>query len=193
MAKLILVKHSLPVVERGVPASQWHLGEAGQRRCAALAAALDAYRPADIVCSQEPKAVETAARVAAAWGQPYTALPGLHEHRRERVGWLAGEAFEAAVQRFFEAPALLVLGEETALAAHERFTGAMADVIGQHPGRNLIVVAHGTVLALYAAAVAGVDGFGLWRRLGLPSFVVFEQAGGPIERVVESVEAWDGA
>ena len=193
VAKLILVKHSLPVVERGVPASQWRLGEAGRRRCGALAVALGPYRPADIVCSQEPKAAETARQVAEAWGQAHTARPGLHEHQRERVGWLGDKAFEAAVKRFFEAPTLPVFGEETALAAQERFMTALAVALGQHAGRNLIVVTHGTVIALYAAAVDGVGAFALWRSLGLPSFVVFAQAGGPIERIVERVEVRDGA
>src|SRR5687768_4073161 len=88
MALHILVKHSLPEIDRNVPASQWLLSDDGQRRCGALAAALEAYRPAAVVSSAEPKATETAQRLAAAWGISYHVVPGLHEHRRETVGWL---------------------------------------------------------------------------------------------------------
>ncbi len=35
--RLILVKHSLPVLEPAVPAREWRLGEEGRRRCAGLA------------------------------------------------------------------------------------------------------------------------------------------------------------
>ncbi len=193
LTKLILVKHSLPAIEPDVPASRWQLGEEGRRRCGVLAQALTAYRPAEIVCSEEPKAAETARLVAAAWGQGCTVRPGLHEHRRETVGWLGAEAFEASVARLFAEPNRLVFGEETAAEALTRFSGAVAEAAGQSQAAALVIVAHGTVMALYAAAVAGVDGFALWRRLGLPSIVVLHGLAGPIETVVETLEASDGA
>ena len=189
MALLILVKHSLPEIDRNVPASQWLLSDDGQRRCGALAAALEAYRPAAVVSSAEPKATETAQRLAAAWGMSYHVVPGLHEHRRETVGWLERPAFEAAVQNFFERPAERVFGEETAMDARQRFAAAVDAAITAHASQRVVIVAHGTVIALHAAAVAGLDGFALWQRLGLPSFVVLEPATGQVVQVVEALEA----
>ena len=90
-------------------------------------------------------------------------------------------------------PDQLVFGEETAAQARQRFGDAVAGVLAEHTEQNVVIVAHGTVIALYAAAAAGVDGYALWRRLGLPSWVVLERPGGEIVTVVESLEAPNGA
>lgn len=192
MPKLILVKHSLPAIDPSLPARQWRLSDDGRRRCAGLADALRAHLPAVLFSSEEPKAEETARLLAEAWGQGCRVVPGLHEHRREKAGWLDGPAFEEAVKGFFNSPEQLVFGEETAIQAKLRFGGALAKILAENAGQNVVVVAHGTVIALYAAAVAGVNGYALWRRLGLPSFVVFEQPGGQIVTVVERLEVPDG-
>jgi broad specificity phosphatase PhoE len=192
MPRLILVKHSLPEVNRAVPPSQWRLGDEGRRRCGALASALAVYRPAAIVASEEPKAEETARLVAEAWGQGYEARPGLHEHRREALGWLSEAEFEAGVRQLFAQLSEPVFGEETGAEALARFATAVGEAVGHHPGQNLVVVAHGTVIALYVMARAGVDGFDLWRRLGLPSFVVLTHPAGELELVAEALEADDG-
>lgn len=51
MRRLILVKHSLPVIEPTLPASQWRLGPEGRRRCERLAALLSGTWPTHIVTS----------------------------------------------------------------------------------------------------------------------------------------------
>jgi broad specificity phosphatase PhoE len=191
--RLILVKHSLPAVDPSAPASQWRLSVDGRQRCRALARALEPFRPADIVSSDEPKASETAQLLAAAWGQGYRTVPGLHEQRREALGWLSERDFEAGVRRFFARLDDGVFGEETGAQAIQRFTRAIAAVWPPPAGSNLIAVAHGTVIALYAMSVARVDGFELWRRLGLPSYVVIDPMAGRLEAVVERVEGADGA
>ncbi len=183
---LVLVKHSLPEVVPGVPASQWQLGPAGRGRCAALAEHLRPYLPAAIVASAEPKAAETARLVAGALGVEWSVQPGLHEHARESVGWLRPEAFEASVKALFARPAERVFGEESAAEALARFSAAVSAALAQHPDENVVVVAHGTVIALYCAAAAGADGFDLWRRLGLPGLVALERPTLRLARVVET-------
>jgi broad specificity phosphatase PhoE len=184
--RLILVRHSVPEVDRGRPASHWPLSTSGRERCAALARELARYRPAALVASEEPKARETARLVGARWGQAHQTRVGLHEHRRETVGWLGQEAFAAAVQSLFARPAEAAFGEESAEAASARFEAAVAAAL-ESQRQNLIIVAHGTVIALFAQRKAGIDGYRLWQQLGLPSFIVLALPGWTLERVVAQV------
>jgi broad specificity phosphatase PhoE len=53
---------------------------------------------------------------------------------------------------------------------------------------DIAIVAHGTVISLLVASKCHIDAFDLWRRLGLPSYVVLET---PSWRLVEVVEELD--
>jgi broad specificity phosphatase PhoE len=185
---LILVKHSLPEMVPGLPANRWHLAEVGRLRCQALAEHLAPYRPDVIVASTEPKAAETAELVAGALHKPWHIATDLHEHERSGVGWLDRAQFEAQVAEFFRRPDAPVFGGETADQAHARFAAAVAALMtAQYPARNLAVVAHGTVISLFVARLAGVEPFSLWSRLGLPSFVVLSLPEMELASVVEHI------
>ena len=122
--------------------------------------------------SEEPKAVQTAEIVAGAFGVPVRTADGLEEHHRDGVPYFpTQDEFEAAVEQLFEKPDQLVLGTETAEQSLARFTAAIDKVIEAGQADN-VVVTHGTVMTLYAAALAGVEPKRLWRRLATPSFVV---------------------
>lgn len=172
---LILVKHSLPTVVPNIPAPQWALSDAGRDRCTHLASALARYRPTTIAASDEPKARETAQLLAAELGFDGALLldHDLREHERQPADFFPDPAaFAAAVRDLFARPQELVFGQETAAAAAARFDAAIARTLAASPAGDVIVVAHGTVIALFAAAHAGLDPFTLWQRLQLPSFVV---------------------
>ncbi len=171
----------------GVPASRWHLSEAGRLRCQALAEHLAPYPPDELVASSEPKAAETAELAAGVLGKPWHTAEGLHEHERSGAGWIDRARFEAQVAEFFRRPDALVFGVETADQAHARFAAAIAAVTAQYPARSLAVVAHGTVISLFVARSTGVEPFPLWSRLGLPSFVVLSSPEMKLVSVVESV------
>ena len=175
MRRLVLVKHSMPEIERDKPASAWKLGKVGRRRSELLAARLKEFSPGVIWSSNEPKAIETAEIVANDFGVPVKIADGLEEHHRDNVPfWEKIEEFEGAVERFFGNPVRLVLGTETASQARDRFATAIGKVIdvGQ---ADSIVVTHGSVMTLYAASVVGIQMMSFWRRLGLPSYVVLTQ------------------
>lgn len=169
---LILVKHSLPEMIPNLPAREWHLSDEGRRRCGDLAGMLGRYQPQRIVSSLEPKAAETGQLLAGALQIPCSSAPHLHEHERQNTPFLSPEMFEASVRAFFEQPARRVLGEETADQAHARFAGAVWGVVNAHPTENLVVVAHGTVISLFVGRLVRMDPFLLWKRLGLPAFIV---------------------
>ena len=82
------------------------------------------------------------------------------------------DEFEQAVQQFFRNPQLLVLGDETAQQALQRFAAAINRIIATDPAETAIIVTHGTVMTLYMASVSGVQPMCFWRSLETPSFVV---------------------
>ena len=175
MRRLVLVKHSMPDVDPSRPASMWRLSNVGRHRAEVLATKLNSFSPEMIWSSPEPKAVETAGIVARAFDVPVRLADGLEEHHRDDVPYLPKRQFESAVETFFDRPDELVLGSETAEQARERFTASIeiAIMTGQ---KDIIAVTHGTVISLFVASVAQVDSMSLWRRLGLPSYVVLTAA-----------------
>ena len=185
--RLVLVRHSTPAIVPGEPASRWRLSDEGRRRCTPLARRLATYGPAAIVASVEPKAAETAQLVAAHLAIPCEEAVGLHEHERDDIGWLpTREAFEAAVAGLFARPGDFVLGRETGAAARDRFARAVAATLARHPGDNLVIVAHGTVISLFVAQATDTDPFALWRRLqrlGMPSLAVLSLPDSRLETV----------
>jgi broad specificity phosphatase PhoE len=185
---LILIRHSQSQPQPDRPASQWPLTEEGRRRCIALAARLAAYAPDLIVASRERKASETGALAAAQLGLAVEVAAGLHEHLREHVGWLPNPDFEQAVADFFAHPDALVFGEETAAQAGARFDAAVQTVLEAHPGKNIAIVAHGTVIALFAAQHAGLDPLVFWKRLGMPALVVFALPDLRLFEIIEQLE-----
>jgi broad specificity phosphatase PhoE len=48
----------------------------------------------------------------------------------------------------------------------------MVEVASRYAEQNMVVFTHGTVLSLYVARATGLEPFTLWKRLGLPSFIV---------------------
>jgi broad specificity phosphatase PhoE len=163
---LLLVRHSLPELDPSVPAEEWRLSEEGRRRCVALAERLAGYEPSVLIASTEPKALETAELVAPALGLQVELADGLRETARRTVGWLAREELDAGIKGLFERPDEVVFGEESGASALARFQAAVEKLPD-----DAVVVTHGTILSLYAAARTGRDAYELWRGLELPDVV----------------------
>ena len=187
MSKLILIKHSLPEINPNIPASQWHLSELGRRRSELLADKLNEYALDVIMSSVEPKASETAQIMAHRLHKPFEIAEGLHEHERNRVPFGTVEQFEKSVADFFVRPSELVFGEETADAARNRFSNAIARVIEKFPRQTIAIVAHGTVITLYVSCLANLEPFIFWKRLGLPSMIVLSLPDLQVEEIVENI------
>ena len=175
MNYLLLVRHSLPEIRLDVSPKEWDLSPVGRQRCEFLAKQLRAYAPAVVVTSAERKAVQTGTIVAQNLGIPVAASAGLHEHERDKVVDGNSENFETLLAHFFAQPSGLVFGSETAGQALQRFSGALTEVLNQYPSKNVVVVAHGTVITLWATALTGEDPLTFWKRLGMPSIVVFSR------------------
>lgn len=171
--RLILVKHAAPVVEPSLPAAHWRLSEAGRERALALAQELAPLTPTRVVASREPKARETGKVVARALGLPLLSADGLHEHDRTNEPFDEDPTrFEESMAAFFARPGERVYGLESADQAHDRFSAAVEGLGADHPGETLAIVAHGTVITLYATRRSGEDPFALWKRLKLGDWLI---------------------
>jgi broad specificity phosphatase PhoE len=174
LSHLILVRHSNPEILTDRPASQWRLSAAGRERAQALSTKLDPYQPSVVYSSQEPKAIETASILAGNLRLPHEQVDGLHEHRRNKVGWTTKEQFRSRVSEFFAEPNELVFGDETAAQAANRFAGSINEIVRVAPQDTTAVVSHGTVITLFVCESNDIDPYHFWLTLEMPSFVVLD-------------------
>jgi broad specificity phosphatase PhoE len=176
MRTLTLIKHARPHVDPRTSSDQWTLADEGRAGAAALADALR-DRPFDaIVSSTEPKARETAEVIGTRLAKPVRTAGGLQEHDRRNVPHMESRAFISMVALFFREADQLILGDETADESYDRFAAAVDRVLAEESG-DVAIVTHGTVIALLAERRAKQDPFALWRRMGQPSYIVFELPG----------------
>ncbi len=187
MDHLILVKHSLPEIIPAIPAKQWRLSTVGQARCKPLAGKIASYSPTVVISSVEPKAVETAQIIARQMDKSFHTFEGLHEHDRTGVEFVDQERFESQVHDFFEHPDQLVMGRETASQACERFSKALMSIETEYHNKSIVVVSHGTVITLFVERITGQEPFSFWKKLDLPSFVVFSLPKYKLVAAVESI------
>ncbi len=171
---LILVKHSVPEIEEGRPASTWRLSKEGQLRAHQLAPELERFAPEVVFSSDEPKARETGEILARHFQLDLKTVPDLREHDRSNVAYLPHDAFLASVREFFRHPGQQVFGTETADEAHARFYRAVHSILNEHRHKTVLVVSHGTVISLFVARLTGSSDLELWTRLGMPSFVALD-------------------
>jgi broad specificity phosphatase PhoE len=185
---LILVKHAHVQTDPALPATAWPLSAKGREDAARLAQRLGPYAIQTIVTSTEAKAIETGRILADALKVRVEQAQGLHEHDRSNVPMMARSGdFISAVADFFARPSQLVLGRESAHEALARFETAVAAVVAGTTG-NLAIVTHGTVLSLLAAShLPGTRAFDLWRRMQLPSYLVFDLPGFALIETVERI------
>ncbi len=187
MAKIVLVKHAAPVKDVNKPSRAWKLSDEGRENAKRLAERLREFQLAAVVTSDEPKAIETGAIIAEALGIDASSGENLHEHDRDNVPVMPTREFISSMAQFFKEPGRLVLGKETARQSQERIDHAIQSVVERHAGKNIAIVTHGTVLSLFVAPLANEDPFQLWRRMGLPSFVVLDSETRAIEAVVDRI------
>lgn len=171
---LILVKHSSPKIIEDVPAREWKLSDEGRDRAQKLVEKLKKYRLNEIFSSDEPKAQQTAEIISGALGLENYVMAGLHEQVREGVLFSSYEEFQKKVESVFEQPDELVFGNETANQALDRFRKSVDLVLGSSNAETVLIVAHGTVISLYVSWLTGINGYSIWQKLGLPSFVVLD-------------------
>lgn len=178
---LVLIKHAMPSIDKNLPASAWHLSEAGQDKCEALSKHLIQFFPAKVYASEEPKAIETALLSTSSYSSNQITTDGrLNEHIRETYKFQSQNQFETHVKEFFDKPDKLIFGEETADQAFTRFAEAIAEILSnRNPARDSLVFSHGTVISLWVSRKLEIAPFPLWKRLTLPSYIEIKQKDPP--------------
>lgn len=174
MAKLILVKHALPVIAPDTASPRWVLSAEGRERCGWLARELERQGVERLCCSLEPKALETAALVGVRLGVAVNPREGLHENDRTGLAFSTADELRDRIRRLFATPDQLVMGQETGRNALERFSSAVRAAIAEAPDRTTAIVAHGTVITLLVAAHNPIEPFVFWEGLGLPSYMALD-------------------
>jgi broad specificity phosphatase PhoE len=172
--ELILVRHSVPEIREHLPAGEWHLSQAGKQRAEQLADHLIPYQPEIVITSPEPKARETAEILSRRLQLSMQESNGLHEHERISLPYLTQSEFESAVRDFFDNPDVLTFGSETANRAHERFSKAVNSTLSEYDKSKIVIVSHGTVIALFVSRLTGHSGFKIWSEMGLPCCMVLD-------------------
>lgn len=185
--RVVLVKHAQPALDPSVAAREWRLsdeGEAGARR---LAAWLRRFVPLQLVSSREAKARRTSEIVGEALGVTFRIVDDLKELDRPVLPIVAAEEHERFNAAVFRDVDRRVIGTESAAEALARFGKAIGREMACDGDAHLVVISHGTVISLLAAAHNHLDAFDLWKRLRCPAVVVLSIPSLELVEVVDHV------
>ena len=171
--RVVLVRHGTPEVEEGVLAAEWQLSACGRIAAISLARSFRDCAFDRIASSPEPKATGTAEAIASQLGLAIEIDQGFSEHSRRSVGFLTQEELESAIARLFDHSDSLVFGEETASQAYARFCVAI-DRQSARSTHDLLIVTHGTIMAIYLSRVLDIAPLPLWRSLKMPMAVILD-------------------
>ncbi|TCM54189.1 broad specificity phosphatase PhoE [Rhizobium sp. PP-F2F-G48] len=153
----LYISHPEVSIDPDVPIPRWGLSERGRARAGIGAHSGWARRLGRIVSSDETKALETAAILAAASGVTVEVLENTGENDRSATGFLPPAEFEAAADSFFAQPAVSFRGWETADDAQARIVRAVTAVLDTHdPKVPIAFVGHGGVGTLLYCHLSGV-------------------------------------
>ncbi|WP_456789498.1 histidine phosphatase family protein [Cellulomonas sp. P5_C5] len=171
-----LIRHGRPVVVPGTPAQGWELDPEHERDVAELAARAAWSDDAAWFTSPEPKAARTAFLLA---GRNVDVIDDLREHDRGEGAWV--DDFQGAMFEAFAQPDTAARdGWETLSETRRRVVEAVRDLVAACPGRDLVLVGHGTAWTLLAAELTGTEpDLEHWRALAMPGVIVVETDGQP--------------
>jgi broad specificity phosphatase PhoE len=172
-ARLYLVRHGRPLVDRARPAHEWELDPAYADDVRALRGNLPGG--AAWFSSPEPKALATARLLT---DEPVEVVDDLREHDRHTTDWV--DDFEALVRRAFEDPSVPAYPGWAPLAdTRQRVVTAVAGILDRCRDRDVVLCGHGTAWTLLRSALTGeAPDLDAWARLAMPDV----QCLGAVER-----------
>ncbi|WP_439595706.1 histidine phosphatase family protein [Falsiroseomonas sp.] len=156
MAQVHFLTHPEVAIDPSVPVPDWPLSPRGLERTRGMLA--QPWVPAirSVFSSEERKARDMAAILAAHLGLALVEVAALGENDRSATGYLPPAEFEAVADEFFAAPERSVRGWERAVDAQARIVAAVRAVLAQAPPGDVAIVAHGGVGALLLCHIKGV-------------------------------------
>lgn len=154
--ELVFVTHPNVVVSADVPVPRWPLSAPGRERMRLGLAQPWVEAVAAIYCSNEQKAIDGAAILAAHRGLPVTTVAALGENDRSATGFLPPPEFERMADAFFARPEESVRGWERAIDAQRRIVDAVQRIAdADTTGGCIAIVSHGAVGTLLYCHLAG--------------------------------------
>ena len=141
MARLWYVSHPEVRIDAAVPVPRWGLTDHGRARAEAMCAQLWVAEIDHIISSDETKALELAAVVAAHRGLPIEVRPSQAETDRSATGFLPPDEYGPVSDAWFEAPDEAPHGWEPARVVQDRVLRGLDDVFAGD--RNVMVAGHG--------------------------------------------------
>ncbi len=180
MAVFRYISHTNVVIDPLVPVGKWGLSDEGRRRAEAMCDQPWIAQVGRIVCSDETKAVETAAILSAATGVDAEVREGVGENDRSGTGFVPPDEFEVLADAFFANPEVSVSGWERAVDAQARIVAGVADVLEDSEVGDVAAVGHGGVGTLLYCHLRGIPidrqhdqpGQGYYFAVDLPSLEV---------------------
>ena len=168
---LFLVRHGLPLLDRGRAAHEWELDPSGYDDIWALRTSGRLPRHASWFSSPEPKALATAELLT---DGEVGVMDDLREHVRDGGEWV--DDFEDAVRRAFAVPtAVAVPGWEPLDRCRTRVVRAAEGILSAHSEDDVVLVGHGTAWTVLSAALTGTEpDLDRWRAMSMPDLIVVE-------------------
>ena len=156
MGAILFVTHPEVIVDPSVAVPCWPLSARGRGRMESLAERIADAGVQSVWSSAEQKALDGAQILATRLKLRHQVDEALGENDRSSTGYIAPPEFWAVVSQFFAEPAASVRGWETAEHAQARIVAAVRRVAAATPEGLAIVVSHGGVGRLLAAALQDV-------------------------------------
>ncbi len=176
---VILVRHALPEVIRGLSSKLWALSESAKEDCVLLAHALPPDLAPMVLSSGQPKVDETAAVIALRRGVQVRIDPRVGEVDQPDA-WFEGDYRSVAADYLRgDNPH----GWEDPGAVAKRFAAALDEALAANDTGDLVVVDHGLALSLYLASKVGIDLVPFWQALTFPDAWRLDLEAGAIERL----------
>ncbi|MGE7370116.1 histidine phosphatase family protein [Neorhizobium sp. NPDC001467] len=156
MSFALYITHPQVRIDPTVPVPLWGLSDLGRARAEQAARCGWARQLGRVISSDETKAIETAAILAAAANVATMIVPDTRENDRSATGFLSPPEFEKAADLFFAHPNDSFRGWERAIDAQARIVSALERILSDHdPDVPIAFVGHGgvgTLLKCYLAA-----------------------------------------
>jgi broad specificity phosphatase PhoE len=156
MGLIYLIRHPHTQVDFSTPVDTWELSETGQAQLADLVEAPIWPHVTTIYPSRERKAIVPAKEIALHYQLNVMPRSAFGEVNRSAYHAPDRARYEAAVKALFDNPNDSPHGWECADDAFQRFQREIDRIQEWHPANeNIAIVAHGIVLTLYTAHLAG--------------------------------------
>ncbi len=149
MSYLFFLTHTDVEIDKNELIEKWPLSEKGKDRFKKINLQSWFSKIDQIFTSEEQKAVDGADIASAYLNKPYTKIKSLGEFDRTSTGYQPYETFMHNVNSFFQYPTKNVCGWESATDAQKRIVKTIADIVMQSSNKDILVISHGAVGALY--------------------------------------------